>query len=76
MAHWSLAATSLLFSFLPGDESEGGEWGWGGSQTSGQPTTVLDNRRSHSFFNPSVGSHFFPLSPACTDPQLMGTTTS
>lgn len=65
---------ALLFSSRGWKRGRG--MGVGGSQTSGQPTTVLDNRRSHSFFNPSVGSHFFPLSPACTDPQLMGTTTS
>lgn len=46
MAHWSLAATFLfslvsllLFSFLP-------EMKMRGSETSDQPTTVLDNRRS------------------------------
>lgn len=65
MAHWSLAATflfvlglCLLFFFLP-------EMKMRGSETSDQPTTVLDNRRSQ-----------LPRVPYCTDPQLIGKTTS
>lgn len=48
---------ALLFSSQGWKRGRG--MGVGGSQTSGQPTTVLDNRRSHSFFNPAVGAYFF-----------------